>query len=57
MTYGLTPRPVVDEDVAAVLAALAQVRREAPVVDVTPPWRLSGRWFHRGALAGRTRRP
>ena len=51
MTDGLTPRPLYEDDVAAVMAALAQVRREAPIVDVTPPWRFSGRWFHHGALA------
>ena len=45
MTYGLTPRPVHDDDVAAVLAALAQLRRETPVPDATPVWRFSGRWF------------
>ncbi|HET9089637.1 MAG TPA: hypothetical protein VFN54_04990 [Acidimicrobiales bacterium] len=56
MTYGLTPRPLYEEDVAAVLVALAQVRRDAPVVDATPAWRFSGRWFHHGALApARTR--
>jgi hypothetical protein len=36
-----------DDDVAAVMAALSQLRREAPVVDVTPRWRFSGRWFAR----------
>ncbi len=45
MTYGLTPRPVHDDDVAAVLAALAQIHRDAPVPDATPVWRFSGRWF------------
>jgi hypothetical protein len=56
VTYGLTPRPFYDEDVAAVMAALGQVRREVPLVDVTPVWRFSGRWFHHGALVrGRTR--
>ena len=54
MTYGLAPRPLHEEDVAAVVAALAQVRRETPVPDTTPPWRFSGRWFHLGAVA-RTR--
>ena len=51
MTYGLPPRPLNEEDVAAVLAALAQVRRETPVADATPSWRFSGRWFHHGALS------
>lgn len=54
MTYGLAPRPLYEEDVAAVMVALAQVRRETPVVEATPAWRFSGRWFHHGALA-RTR--
>ena len=52
MTYGLRARPLYEEDVAAVVAALAQVRREAPAVDATPPWRFSGRWFHHGPIAG-----
>ena len=50
MTYGLPPRHLYEEDVAAVMAALGQVRRETPTVETTPAWRFSGRWFHRGAL-------
>ena len=44
-----------EEDVAAVVAALTLLRDSSPVVeepvDVTPPWRFSGRWFSSSRFA------
>ena len=54
MNYGLAPRPELGPDeTAAVIAAVQELLR-APmvdtVVDATPVWRFSGRWFNAGPL-------
>ena len=51
MTYGLPPRPELSsEELAAVIAAAEQILKsdKARVVDATPSWRFSGRWFNSG---------
>ncbi len=57
MTYGLVPRPQLGPDeTAAVIAAVQELLREPVenvVIDETPVWRFSGRWFHAGPLAMR----
>ena len=57
MNNGLAPRPELGPDeTAAVIAAVQELLRapvEDVVVDETPPWRFSGRWFNAGPFAMR----
>ena len=54
MNYGLAPRPELGpDDTAAVVAAVQELLRTPvadAVIDETPAWRFSGRWFNAGPL-------
>lgn len=59
MSYGLAPRPELGPDETAAVIAVAQellrarAQAQEAVVDETPAWRFSGRWFHAGPLSMR----
>ena len=58
MSYGLPPRPELpSEEMAAIIAAAEGIlkAKESVVVDQTPSWRFSGRWFNAGPYS--LRRP
>jgi hypothetical protein len=56
VNYGLTPRPELSPDeLAALVAAAEEILRseKTAVVDQTPTWRFSGRWFNAAPFTNR----